>query len=67
MSFILSFTYIIIASAATYFYGRFFDDHHDDASLHAAIFTIDVPKEPGYKNTYVDPYTSYYYEEVEVR
>lgn len=33
----------------------------------AAIFTVDVPKEPGHKRTYVDPNVSYYYEEVEVR
>jgi len=33
----------------------------------AAIFTVDVHKEPGYKRTYVDPNVSYYYEEVEVR
>jgi hypothetical protein len=33
----------------------------------AAIFTVDAPKEPGHKSTYVDPNVSYYYEEVEVR
>jgi hypothetical protein len=33
----------------------------------ATIFTVDVPKQPGHKRTYVDSNVSYYYEEVEVR
>ena len=33
----------------------------------ATIFTVDVPKEPGHKSSYVDPNVTYYYAEVEVR